>query len=126
MHLPQAAHQHSPTNNSVKANLTYYIFEGVLVGIVNGSLIQVWALTGGGGGSTNTRRTGIQTIPYMYGLRTAGTGRNINMEGQYRSGRIESHCRLIIPTSDSARVSIQKGRCQTTVLGSSFTIEGRM
>jgi len=36
-----------------RANLTYYIFEGVLVGVVNGTFIHIFAHSGGGGGSTN-------------------------------------------------------------------------
>lgn len=39
-----------------RANLTYYISEGVLVGSVNGTFIHVFAHSGGGGGST--RATG--------------------------------------------------------------------
>jgi hypothetical protein len=35
-----------------KATLTYYIFEGVLVGTVDGKTIHIWAKSGGGGGST--------------------------------------------------------------------------
>jgi Protein of unknown function (DUF2778) len=43
-----------------KANLTYYIFEGVLVGTVGGEQIHILALSGGGGA---TRRKEGPTDP---------------------------------------------------------------
>ena len=36
-----------------KANLTYYIFEGVLVGSVNGRFVHMFVHSGGGGGTKN-------------------------------------------------------------------------
>ena len=43
-----------------KANLTYYIFEGVLSGTVNGKFVHIPALSGGGGG---TKRKAGPTEP---------------------------------------------------------------
>lgn len=54
------------------ANLTYYIWDGVLVGTVNGRLFTIPALSGGGGGSTKNRPTDAANNPYMEGLKTAG------------------------------------------------------
>lgn len=56
------------------AMLTYYIFEGVLAGLVNGVTISISAVTGGGGGSTKNTPASSMNNPYMYGLKTAGTG----------------------------------------------------
>jgi hypothetical protein len=52
-----------------KAQLTYYIFEGLLVGWAGGCPISMPALAGGGGGSTsadpNHVEHGIVNNPYM-------------------------------------------------------------
>jgi hypothetical protein len=40
----------------MQANLTYYIFEGVLTGTAGGRGFNMSALSGGGGGSTQHRR----------------------------------------------------------------------
>jgi hypothetical protein len=57
----------------MESNLTYYIFEGVLTGFANGSLIHISALSGGGGGSTKNRPSESVNNPYMEGLKTAST-----------------------------------------------------
>jgi hypothetical protein len=52
------------------ANLTYYIFEGVLTGTVGGKLFHMSALSGGGGGSTKHRPATSVNNPYMEALKT--------------------------------------------------------
>lgn len=56
------------------ASLTYYIFEGTLAGVVNGITYAIPALSGGGGGSTKNPVSSSVNNPYMYGLKTSGTG----------------------------------------------------
>jgi hypothetical protein len=57
-----------------KANLTYYLFEGVLVGMVGGQHIHVFAESGGGGGSTaSTGPSEPGTVNNVY-----RTGRKMN------------------------------------------------
>ena len=58
-------HAHVMTGN---ARLTYYIFEGLLVGIINGAMIHVSAWTGGGAGSTKNTPNETANNPYYYGL----------------------------------------------------------
>jgi hypothetical protein len=53
------------------ANLTYYIREGTLVGLVEGRIYNLEALSGGGGGSLTNRTTSAVNNPYMEGLKTA-------------------------------------------------------
>ena len=65
------------------ADLTYYIVEGVLTGVVNGKGIHMIALSGGGGGSTKNPASGgipgrsavVMNNPYMEGLKTVGSGK---------------------------------------------------
>jgi hypothetical protein len=38
------------------AVLTYYLFEGVLVGTAGGKMFHIFAVSGGGGGSTSTKK----------------------------------------------------------------------
>lgn len=55
----------------MSAQLTYYIFEGVLVGFAGGKTFHIMALSGGRGGTTIK---GVETFavnnPYMTGLET--------------------------------------------------------
>jgi hypothetical protein len=51
------------------AHLTYYIFEGVLVGIADSKLIHLSAYSGGGGGSTKNPTTESANNPYLYALK---------------------------------------------------------
>ena len=44
-------------NPLLGARLTYYIFEGVLVGTAGGTAIHIFALSGGGGGYNEKKRT---------------------------------------------------------------------
>jgi hypothetical protein len=52
------------------ANLTYYIREGLLVGIVEGRMFHIEALSGGAGGSTRHSTTEAVNNPYLEGLKT--------------------------------------------------------
>lgn len=58
----------------MSAVLTYYIREGLLVGICEGKIFNIPALSGGGGASTRRAPTGAVNNPYMEGLKTAGAG----------------------------------------------------
>ncbi len=55
-----------------RSSLTYYIFEGVLVGQAGGSSFHIFALSGGGGGSKSTVpgwvAGDVVNNPYMTGL----------------------------------------------------------
>jgi hypothetical protein len=62
------------TQQKQAAMLTYYIFEGVLAGLLNGTTISISAVTGCGGGSTKHAPAASMNNPYMYGLKTVGTG----------------------------------------------------
>ena len=54
----------------MEANLTYYIFEGILTGTVDGRMFNITALSGGGGGSTQHRPTSAVNNPYMEAFKT--------------------------------------------------------
>jgi hypothetical protein len=56
----------------MEANLTYYIWEGVLTGTANGRTFNISALSGGGGGSTQHRPDSAANNPYMEALKTKG------------------------------------------------------
>lgn len=67
-----------------KANLTYYIFEGVLVGTVGGQPIHIFAESGGGGGSTakaGPSEPATVNNPYS-------TGQKLNPKAGHRGGAI--------------------------------------
>lgn len=53
------------------ASLTYYIWEGVLVGTANSVFIHTFAACGGGGGSTRNPAPQANN-PYQQGLKMAG------------------------------------------------------
>jgi len=57
------------------AYLTYYIWEGLLTGVINGRLFHMSALSGGAGGSTQRRTTDAANNPYMEGLKTTGAAK---------------------------------------------------
>ena len=55
------------------AALTYYIREGVLIGVIEGRMFHIEAMSGGAGGSTKHSGTKAVNNPYMEGLKTSGT-----------------------------------------------------
>lgn len=59
------------------AELTYYIFEGVLVGTAGEKSFHIFALSGGGGGSKSKQKGWVKSEvvnnPYMTGLETKDT-----------------------------------------------------
>jgi hypothetical protein len=59
----------------MSADLTYYISEGLLTGIVNRRALHIIALSGGGGGSTLHKTVMSMNNPYMEGLKTVGSGK---------------------------------------------------
>jgi len=63
-HAKEKAHSVAGT-----AQMTYYIFEGVLVGFVERDLIHISAWSGGAGGSTMHRTDASANNPYMYALK---------------------------------------------------------
>jgi hypothetical protein len=69
------------------ADLTYYIFEGVLTGIVNGRAIHMIALSGGGGGSTLHKTVMSMNNPYMEALKTVGSGKTHTHGGPLPPGK---------------------------------------
>ncbi len=57
----------------MSAQLSYYIFEGLLVGMIDGQLFHIPALSGGGGGSTKHSPDDSTNNPYMEALKTVDT-----------------------------------------------------
>jgi len=55
------------------ADLTYYIFEGILTGFVQNKWFHVSALSGGAGGTTKAKTSDAVNNPYAEGLKTAGS-----------------------------------------------------
>lgn len=51
------------------AQLTYYIFEGVLVGFIGTQMIHLSAWSGGAGGSTKNDTDSSANNPYMYAFK---------------------------------------------------------
>lgn len=58
---------------SESANLTYYIFEGLLVGFAGERFFHVAAGSGGGAGSTKNSPSFHANNPYSTGVKTQGT-----------------------------------------------------
>jgi hypothetical protein len=54
------------------AELTYYIFEGVLVGFAGGGFIQIFSGSGGGAGSTKNPTAWTANSPYATVVKTKG------------------------------------------------------
>jgi len=85
--MPQAKKQ--PASG---ANLTYFIFEGVLVGRAGGTQFHLLALSGGGSGSTrNQPDFGGGFYPYQTGRKTTGTGTNHQHGGPIPPGEYIIH-----------------------------------
>jgi len=73
----QSAHQHHSHAAHRTSELTYYVFEGVLAGTLNGQTISISAVSGGGGGSKTKAPNETMNNPYMYGLKEVkGPGGN--------------------------------------------------
>jgi len=53
-------------------NLTYYVLEGLLVGVSGARMFHILALSGGAGGSTKKSVTDAVNNPYMEALKTKG------------------------------------------------------
>lgn len=107
-----------------KANLTYYIFEGLLIGTAGGRHIQVFAVSGGGGGSTKSRPAASANNPYMTGLKTMRQGAGHTHGGPIPLGRYRIHKPAQHPhLGRSAFLAPDRG---TPMLGrSGFFIHGR-
>jgi|SRR5581483_2838265 len=65
----------SPKNDNPSSDLTYYIFEGLLVGYANGHMVHISAVSGGAGGSTKEKAAFSMNNPYMEALKTVGSGK---------------------------------------------------
>ena len=79
----------NPLNGSA---LTYYIFEGVLIGRSGGTTFHLLALSGGGGGSTaKPQDFGGGFYPYLTGKKTTGTGVSHVHGGPIPPGRYIIH-----------------------------------
>jgi hypothetical protein len=77
-HMAKHHEAHSkkpPVKTAGTARLTYYIFEGLLVGIVNGKLVSLSAYSGGRGGSYDKDApTKDANNPYSYALKEEDKG----------------------------------------------------
>jgi hypothetical protein len=64
------------------AQLTYYIFEGVLVGFIDEDMIHIIAWSGGAGGSKTKNAPEAQVVnnPYLYAKKTVES-RNAHVHG---------------------------------------------
>lgn len=67
--IHHAVHRKQAPPNIGTARLTYYIFEGILVGFANGKQIYLAAYSGGAGGSKVSTATEIANNPYSYGVK---------------------------------------------------------
>jgi hypothetical protein len=80
----------------MSASLTYYLFEGLLTGITAGHLVNVQALSGGGGGSTRHGGNADTNNPYSQGVKTTGSGAAHHHGGPIPTGRY----RILPPAHD--------------------------
>jgi hypothetical protein len=71
----------------MSSSLTYYIFEGILTGLTAGHLVNVRALSGGGGGSTQHGGDADTNNPYSQGVKTSGSGKDHKHGGPIPAGR---------------------------------------
>lgn len=71
----------------MSASLTYYIWEGVLTGIADGHMVNLRALSGGGGGSTQHGGNSDTNNPYSQGVKTGGSGKSHVHGGPIPVGR---------------------------------------
>jgi len=88
----------------MSAQLTYYIFEGVLTGFAGGQLLHISALSGGRGGTT-TKGVESDAVnnPYATGVKTTEhkdptTGKMVHGDGDIHGGPIPpGQYRIAIP-----------------------------
>jgi hypothetical protein len=71
----------------ISANLTYYIFEGVLLGEAGGRHFHLFARSGGGGGTTKGGESFVGNNPYMTGYKTVQAGHSHKHGGPLPLGR---------------------------------------
>jgi hypothetical protein len=108
-------------------NLTYSIFEGLLVGFANRRMFHISALSGGGGGSTRHVPSSSVNNPYEEGLKTKGKANSPTHvhggpipPGRYTIEKPAHHAHLGL----SARL-VNPFRIHWEGMGSSFTDEER-
>lgn len=95
------------------ASLTYYVWEGVLVGMVNGEFIHLAAGSGGGAGSTRNAPTSQAGNPYMTPFQTQGvpTAKNHQHGGPIPPGKYAIGIPAMHPTLKlSARLTPTGGQ----------------
>lgn len=79
-------------NPLLGAKLTYYIFEGVLIGYSGGQNFHIMASSGGGGGSTKHHPDlGGVFHPYSTGIKTAGKAASHKHGGAIPLGKYVIH-----------------------------------
>ncbi len=100
------------------ANLTYYILEAVLTGTANGHLINLTAVSGGGGGSRTHEGNSDTNNPASQGVKESNGRTHVHggpiPSGRYRVAAPSRHRRLGLSARldpyDDAQVSIMHGR----------------
>jgi hypothetical protein len=106
--LHHALHNAKHANDSAgTAHLTYYIFEGVLVGMADSRFVHISALSGGGGGSTKNPTSDSANNPYLYGLKEVdlkfkNKSKNIHVHG----GPIPPGRYRIVPPAHHAKLGL--------------------
>jgi hypothetical protein len=95
------------------ASLTYYIWEGLLVGVAGSEFIQMYAGCGGGAGSTRKAFSDKANNPYMWAFKMKGAINARNHEhggpippGKYRIAVPAQHPKLKL----SARLTPEPGQ----------------
>jgi hypothetical protein len=84
------------------AQLTYYIFEGVLVEFVGTDLIHMTAWSGGAGGSTKNSTDNSANKPYMYAFKEIDNKKKIHVHG----GPIPPGKYRILPPGHHAKLGL--------------------
>lgn len=83
------------------AELTYYIFEGLLVGYVGSAFFHLSAGSGGGSGSRVARTTLVANNPYATGVKTAG---GAHAKGHEHGGPLPLGTYTIHPSTKHAKL----------------------
>ncbi len=80
------------------ANLTYYIFEGVLIGDAGGKPVHCFAGSGGGAGAKVAKPTAVANNPYATGVKQPAAGQKDQAYGQTRGGPLPpGHYKILPP-----------------------------